>query len=278
MKPRDVIRIVFGNFLVAVATWYFVIPNDILNGGTAGLAIALKPVLHTDTVLMNNLFTIVFFAIGALTLGRRFAARSLLSSISYPVMLTVLSAVMQPAEEMPMYIAAIYSGVLSGIGLGLVFRTDASTGGMDVPALILAKYTNMKSGDAIFLVDALVVLLGVFTYGIVPALIGIIAVYVTGAAVNRTVLLGAQPAKNVMIVSDDWQEIETTLMKKVNRGVTRLSAQGGYTKKERPVLMCVIRQKQYPQLEEQVRAIDPHAFIIVNDVHRVEGEGFSENI
>lgn len=205
--------------------------------------------------------------------------RSLISTICYPVFILLLNQYVNTLPRstfiMPAYLASIYSGLLLGVGLGLVFRVDASTGGMDVPALILHKYTQLSSGDAVMIVDIATVALGIYTYGLVPALIGILSVYISGVAINRTMTLRSQAAKNVMIISDSWQVIKEVLLNEVDRGVTILEGHGGYTGNSRPVLMCVINQKQYPKLEQAVLHKDPHAFIIVNDVQEVKGYGFS---
>lgn len=175
-------------------------------------------------------------------------------------------------------LASIYSGIFMGVGLGLVFRVEASTGGMDIPALILHKYTKIKEGDAVMIVDALTVALGLYSYGLQPALIGILSVYASGFMINRIIMLGSQSAMSVMIISDQWDAIRVELMNHMNRGVTLLESQGGYLHQSRPVLMCVILQQQYPQLESIVNAIDSNAFFIVNNVHSVHGEGFSRGL
>ena len=269
-QGKMIMYILIGNFLVACGTTFFILPNNILNGGTAGVAVALKPLLHIDTVWMTNALTIGLYIVGAIFLGKRFAMRSLISTICYPIFIILLSKYADTLPRstfiMPAYLASIYSGVLLGVGLGLVFRVEASTGGMDVPALILHKYTQLSSGDAVMIVDIATVALGIYTYGLVPALIGIMSVYISGAAINKTMTLRSQAAKNVMIISDFWQDINEVLLEEVDRGVTILKGQGGYTGSQRPVLMCVINQKQYPKLEQAVLHIDPHAFIIVNDV------------
>lgn len=162
-----------------------------------------------------------------------------------------------------------------GIGLGLVFRVNSSTGGMDILALILHKYLKIPEGTSVMIVDGLTVLLGVVTHGLTPALIGIMSVFVCGVAIDKTVMLGMQSAKNVMIISTEWKQIRRILLETVDRGVTILDGSGGYTQAPKPVLMCVIKQKQYPLLESSVLEIDPKAFIIVNDVHQVHGAGFT---
>ena len=274
-----IMYILLGNFLVACGTTFFILPNNILNGGTAGVAVALQPLFHIDTVWMTNALTVGLYGVGVIFLGKRFAMRSLISTICYPVFILLLNQYVNTLPRatfiMPAYLSSIYSGLLLGVGLGLVFRVDASTGGMDVPALILHKYTQLSSGDAVMIVDIATVALGIYTYGLVPALIGILSVYISGVAINRTMTLRSQAAKNVMIISDSWQVIKEVLLNEVDRGVTILEGHGGYTGNSRPVLMCVINQKQYPKLEQAVLHKDPHAFIIVNDVQEVKGYGFS---
>ena len=264
-KIHDLIMIILGNFVVACSVSFFILPNNILTGGVAGVAVALHPVLPIDTVLMIDGLTIGLFILGALLLGKQFAMKSVISTIVYPVFVTGLSqvATMFPKDTfvMPAYVATIYAGVLVGIGLGLVFRVNSSTGGMDILALILHKYLKIPEGTSVMIVDGLTVLLGV--------------VFVCGVAIDKTVMLGMQSAKNVMIISTEWKQIRRILLETVDRGVTILDGSGGYTQAPKPVLMCVIKQKQYPLLESSVLEIDPKAFIIVNDVHQVHGAGFT---
>ena len=253
-RIHDLIMIILGNFVVACSVSFFILPNNILTGGVAGVAVALHPILPVDTVLMIDALTIGLFILGALLLGKQFAMKSVISTIVYPVFVTGLSkvATMFPKDTfvMPPYVATIYAGVIVGIGLGLVFRVNSSTGGMDILALILHKYFKIPEGTSVMIVDGLTVLLGVVTHGLTPALIGIMSVFVCGVAIDKTVMLGMQSA-------------------------TILDGSGGYTQAPKPVLMCVIKQKQYPLLESSVLKIDSKAFIIVNDVHQVHGAGFT---
>ena len=228
---------------------------------------------------MINVLTIGLYIVGAIVLGKEFAIKSFLSTIFYPMSVTGLAMLIQMLPQeifiMPDWLAAIGSGVLIGLGLGLVFIVDASTGGLDIPALILSKYLKIKSGDAMAFVDGLVVLLGIFTYGFVPALIGIVSVFVMGQAINKTVLFNTQQAKNLLIISDQWQQIKTYLINTIDRGVTILEGQGGYTNEKRPVLMCVVSQKQLSKIESNIIHIDPCAFMVIHDVNQVQGEGFT---
>ena len=278
-RVKEILIIFLGNLCVGAGVSLFVLPNNILTGGVAGVAVALEPIIPLDPVLVINVLTIGLYIVGAIVLGKEFAIKSFLSTIFYPMSVTGLAMLIQMLPQeifiMPDWLAAIGSGVLIGLGLGLVFIVDASTGGLDIPALILSKYLKIKSGDAMAFVDGLVVLLGIFTYGFVPALIGIVSVFVMGQAINKTVLFNTQQAKNLLIISDQWQQIKTYLINTIDRGVTILEGQGGYTNEKRPVLMCVVSQKQLSKIESNIIHIDPCAFMVIHDVNQVQGEGFT---
>lgn len=276
---KDLGMILLGNFVVAFGVSLFTLPNHILTGGVAGVSVALEPIFHIDTVLMINVLTISLFILGALLLGKEFALKSITSTICYPIFVTVLSSLVSklPSDVyiMEPYLASIYSGVTTGIGLGIVFRANASTGGMDILALILNKFSRLPKGNCVMVIDSLTVLLGIYAHGLSAALIGVMSVFVSGQVINRTVVMGAQSAKNVLIISEQWAEIQKYLLETVDRGVTVLEGRGGYTDTNRPVLMCVIDQKQYPVLEKGVNEIDPKAFMIVTNVNEVHGSGFT---
>ena len=276
---KDLIFVLIGNFIIACEVAFIVLPNDLLDGGIAGLSVALQPLIPIDPVWMINGLTIGLFLLGLIFLGKAFALKTVVSAVAYPVFVTLLSSVAAQFPEstfiLPDYLAAIYAGVLAGFGLGLAFRANASTGGMDIPALILRKYAKIPSGQAVMIIDVLTVSLGVFTYGLQKALVGIITAFISGQVINKTVLLGSQSAKNVMIISSKWEDIQAYLMDTMSRGVTVLSGKGGYTSQERPVLMCVLSRKEYPVVEQEINRIDPAAFMIVSDVNEIHGSGFT---
>ena len=273
------IFIIIGNLLVAASVSFFILPNDILTGGVAGVVVALNPLIHMDSVLMINIITYALFILGAILLGKGFALRTLLSTLVYPLGVSIFSYIYNYFPEgtfiMEPYLASIYSGLISGVGLGLCFRVNASTGGMDIPALILHKYTPLSSGDSVAIVDVLTTLLGLMIHGLQPALIGILSVFTSSAAINRTILLGTQKAINCMVISNKWIEVRDYLVNQLGRGVTILDGIGGYSQEYHPVIMCVIKQKHLSILESNIKKIDPSAFIIVNNVNEVHGEGFT---
>lgn len=273
---KTILYIIAGNFLVAFGVVFFILPNHILSGGVATLAIALEPFVPLSEVTIINVLTIALFFVGWIFLGKKFAISCVLSTIIYPLFISGLSMLdTTPFKSVEPMLAAIYSGLLVGVGLGLVFRVNGSTGGMDIPALILHKYSHMSQSLCVLIVDTLTILLGLYTYGINSVLTGIIAVFASSYAINWTMTLGSQSAKNVMIISEHWQEIVKYLQTDVDRGVTLLEGEGAWSKEKKPVVMCVITDRQYPKTAAELAKIDPAAFIIVSDVHEVRGNGFT---
>lgn len=268
--------VVMGNLVLAAGVGLFVLPNHILSGGVAGIAVALEPVIHVDPNTMINILTICLFGVGTMILGKKFAIKTAMSSILYPVFLTVIS---QFADTVyitnNVLLASLYGGIMIGLGVGLVFRTGASTGGMDIPPLIINKYTGIPLPSLVLVIDSLTVILGALVYGIEAALIGIISVWVSSYMINKAITFGGHDAKNVMIISEKYQEIMDQICQSMNRGATILEAVGGYTGEKRPVLMIVIVKKQFAELNRIVSHIDPSAFVIVTEAHEVQGEGFT---
>ncbi|MGN1343734.1 MAG: YitT family protein, partial [Traorella sp.] len=197
----NLILILVGNFLVALGVTCFIVPNDILSGGIAGVSVALLPLFpHLDTTMFISVATVALFIIGSILLGKSFFIKTLISTICYPVILNILDLFLADMVFTDnQIIASIYTGILMGAGVGLVFRTGSSTGGMDIPALIMEKYLHIPLPTAVLIIDALTVLLGVSTYSINAALVGLISVYVSSIVIDKTISFGGQKTKSVMI-------------------------------------------------------------------------------
>ena len=277
---QDTFWILAGNIALAMGVAWFILPNDVLTGGLAGVAIALEPLIHLNPELVINVLTVVLFLAGSVILGKKFAAKTILSTICYPLLLTLLSylaknVIAPDTFIMDKYLATIYGGALMGIGVGCVFRTGASTGGMDIPPLIINKYTHIPLPTLVLIVDALTVLLGAAVYGLQAALTGILSVWVSSYMINKTMMIGGHDARNVMIVSNKHKEIMDRIHEALERGTTILEATGGYSSGKRPVIMAVVAKKQLPELQHLVSHIDPEAFVIVMEANEVQGLGFT---
>lgn len=273
----NIILICLGNFLLAVSVACFLVPNDILSGGVAGLAVALLPIIPSlNTTLFITIVTILLFIIGTILLGRGFFIKTLISTITYPIFLNILTVFMEGKMFTDnIIIASIYTGLFMGLGVGIVFRTGSSTGGMDIPALLMEKYLHVPLHIAVLIIDAITVILGIATYSVNAALIGLISVYVSSVMIDYAVSFGGQKTKSVMIISNHYEEMMKRIDVELERGMTLLHAEGGYRREDIEVLLCVVDNKQYPKLNMIVKEIDPHAFLIVQDAHEIHGNGFT---
>ncbi len=270
---KNAILLVIGNYLLALAVGMFILPYNILSGGVAGIAVALEPILMINPTIMINVLVIGLFIVGAMVLGRNFAISTAFSTFLYPFFLTFTNQGIDIGVD-PI-LASLYGGLLAGIGVGMVLRTGSSTGGMDVPPLVLHKYTHVEISTWVLIVDGITVALGLWTYGLHAVLIGFISVWACAFAINKVLIFGGQNAKTVYIISDKYSEILTYIHDHLDRGTTLIEARGGFTGDEKPVILTVIMKNQYPALSQSVKEIDSHAFLIVSDATEVSGFGFS---
>lgn len=268
--------VILGNFVIAIGANFIVLPSKILSGGVAGIAVALQPIFHLPPRLVIYTLTIGLFLLGAIILGKAFAFKTVISAVFYPfaVWFTSIWANGVVITENPL-LASIYAGVCTGIGIGIVYRVGASTGGMDIPPLIINKFTHIPLPTLVMCIDGATVILGASTYGIEAAMIGLVSVWICGRVIDKVMTIGSHEAKNVMIISDKHEEMIQQIYQNLNRGATILEATGGYTKTKKPVIMMVVLQKQFPILDRVISHVDKEAFVIVSDVNEVHGRGFS---
>ena len=172
-------------------------------------------------------------------------------------------------------LASIYAGVCTGIGLGLVYRVDGSTGGMDIPPLVIHKFTRLPLSLLVMCFDGATVLLGAVVYGIEASMIGLVSVFVCGQVINKVLIFGSEASKTLFIISPKWKEIRDVINHELDRGATLVPAIGGYSNEERMMVMTVVKQKQFNSLQRLITNIDPQAFFVVNDANEVAGAGFT---
>ena len=271
----DTIQVLLGTFILAVSVAYFIIPFDILSGGVAGIAVAMEPFFHIDKTLFASALEVILLFVGWIFLGKEFAMGSVLSSLAYPILIIWLSKYEVTLDIDPL-LASFYSGLLGGIGIGLVMRAGSSTGGMDIPPLVIHKVTGAKIATLVMVTDALTVMIGIIGYDISAALLGLISVFSSAFAIDKVLSYGRGiNAKSVQIISDHWREIKDEIYKDVNRGVTVLDGYGGYQHDPKKVLLCVVSQRQYNQLLDVIKRIDEKAFVITTDATDMYGEGFT---
>lgn len=278
MNKKSVINflmVLAGTFLLSMSVEFFILPYNILSGGVAGLAVAFEPFFHIDKTLFANSAVIGFLILGAVILGKEFALTTMLSSLAYPIFNNLLIRVPNPITVDPI-LAALYAGLLGGTGIGIVMRAGSSTGGMDIPALILHKFTGIQISILVIIIDTLTVGLGIAAYGINSALLGLVSVFASGFAIGKVLSAGqGANAKSVHIISSHWEELRDGIYQELNRGVTILDGRGGFNSETKNIVLVVVSTRQYASLISLINRIDPKAFVITNDASDMHGEGFT---
>ena len=278
-KFFDVILILLGTLCMSAPVKLIYEPMKMVMGGFGGFAIVVKyfaegfgldiPVWLTNAVLNIPVFIIAFFVI-----GKDFVAKTLLGAVSFAVWLYII-----PTYDIcggDFLLAVAIGGLMDGVGIGLIFLTNSTSGGTDMVSAILHKFFKHYSVPTIlFVVDGLIVVLGAFVLGFRNAMYGIITIYVL-TKISDTMLEGVKFAKLVYIISDEYEKIASLIMSEMDRGVTAISARGMYTNKDKSMLFCVVGKKEIVKIKEIAAVTDPKSFIIVSDVREVFGEGFVE--
>ena len=267
------ITVVAGTFILAIAVETFIIPYRILSGGVAGIAVALHPILHISATLIANSVLIILLIIGSFILGKEFLKNTVLSCIAYPIFTSILSGRVNVVVD-PI-LASLYGGLIAGAGVGIVLKTGASTGGMDIPPLIINKLTGIKLSTLVLITDFLTVLLGLFVYDLSAVLLGLVSVFASSAAISKVLTINGTVSKAVQIISVKYEDILKEIDAQLERGATLLQGYGSYTGEEKRIILCVVSDRQYGTLIEIVKEIDPSAFIITTDATDMHGEGFT---
>jgi uncharacterized membrane-anchored protein YitT (DUF2179 family) len=267
--------IVAGAAIVALAYSLFLIPHRIVPGGVGGMAMILNYFFHWPVGAVILALNIPLFLLGFRVLGRAYAAKSLLGVAVSSVLIDGATYMLhiRPATDNPI-LACIFGGILLGAGLGLVFRGGGSTGGSDIVGQVINQYSNLSTGTAILVVDALVIsAAGICFRNFELALFGYLNLYLQTRAIDL-VLEGLSYTRAMFIVSDRAEAIAVAVNKELRRGATVLNATGAWTGENKPMVFCVMAKRQVSECRDVARDIDPRAFIIITDVYEVLGEGF----
>ncbi|OLS37847.1 YitT family protein [Bacillus sp. MRMR6] len=276
MNPKlegiiEYVYVLIGSAIIALSFNVFLLPNQIASGGVSGISIILLNVLGWEPAYVQWAFNIPLFIAGVMLLGKQFGAKTLVGTIFLPFVVFLTKDI--APWTMDALLGALFGGIGVGLGLGIVFRGNASTGGTDLAAQIINKYTGLTLGTCVVLIDGLIVITAAIVFDIERGLYALIALYVTSKTIDL-VQVGFGRSKTAMIITNKQEEVREGILNKIDRGVTKLSAYGGFTDHERPVLMCVVNQREFTKLKQLVKTVDPTAFIVVMDASEVLGEGF----
>ncbi|MCI8583702.1 MAG: YitT family protein [Dorea sp.] len=267
--------IIVGNVLYALTVKLFLLPGNLMTGGTTGIGLMVGRLTGMSLSGFVFIFNLVMLAVGFMLLGKKFALTTVISSFAYPIALELFDRILgeMVLTEEPI-LNTIFSGLGIGMTLGLVIRTGASTGGMDIPPLVLNKYFHIPVSVSLNFFD-LLILAGQAVYN--PAeriLYGILLVLIYTIVLDKVMMIGTTRTE-VKIISRQVEEIRQIILAEVDRGVTVLYGEGGYLQEETRVVLSILSNRELPKLERLIRDIDPEAFMIVSRVTEVRGKGFS---
>ena len=275
----DILFDIAGGLLIGLSVNFFTAPNHMAPGGVTGIATLINYVFGIPIGTMSFIINVPLMIVAFKYLGRNFSVSTLRSmtilSICVDLVANLMALTKLSGYSGDPMMASLMGGVLTGAGLALVFLRGSTTGGLDiVMRLLKRKYPHMSAGHLLFMADACVLITSIIIYGNVESgLYGLVCIFANSKMLDA-VLYGGDKGKSIMIVSEKSTEIAKAINNDVRRGVTMLSGQGAYSEQDRKVVLCAVRDNQYPAVKKLVHGIDPNAFIIVNNATEILGTGF----
>ncbi|MGG3890159.1 YitT family protein [Metabacillus fastidiosus] len=276
IKVKNIVFILLGSAIFAFGLVHFNMQNNLAEGGFTGITLLLFFLFKIDPAITNLLLNIPLFFIGWRFLGRTSFVYTIIGTVGLSIFLSVFQRYQFhiPLKE-DLTLAALFAGVFIGVGLGIIFRFGGTTGGVDIIARLTQRSIGWNMGKTMFLFDLCVITLSLIFYlSYREAMYTLVAVFVAAKVIDF-MQDGAYSAKGATIISECNDEIAAKIMKEMERGVTILKGQGSFTKLDKNVLYCVVARNEITRLKSVITSVDPHAFVVVSDVHEVIGEGFT---
>ncbi|MEG1459545.1 MAG: YitT family protein, partial [Acetivibrio sp.] len=267
--------ILLGNTIYTLGVTMFIIPNQLITGGTTGLALVASRqfgISVSSFILISNT---LMFLLGAFVLGKKFAVTTLISSFFYPLILEIVQRL--PGIDTfttDKLLATICAGIMIGFGIGMVLSVGASTGGLDIPPLIFNKKFGWSISISLYTIDFSILLLQMLFSSKEQILYGILLVLIYSLILDKVLLTGSTKTQ-VKIISKKHKEINTMIIHQLDRGSTLIHADTGFYGHETNVVLTIISNRELSKLNQMVLSIDPHAFMIINQVNEVKGRGFT---
>ena len=274
-RAGTVATVILGNVFYAFVIKLFLLPGNLMTGGTTGIGLVVKHFTGTSISGFVLVFNIVMLIVGWTLLGKKFALTTVISSFTYPIALEAANHIFGDLviTTDPM-LNTIFAGLGIGIGLGIVIRTGASTGGMDIPPLVLNKYFRIPVSVSLNIFDMLILVLQIVYNPPERVLYGVLLVMIYTTVLDKVLMMGNTKTE-VKIISSQVEEIRQAILAQVDRGVTMLYGEGGYRQEQTQIVLSIVSNRELPRVEKLIRHIDPEAFMIVSRVTEVRGRGFS---
>ncbi len=281
-KLTDYLLILFGTAVTGFGSACFITPAKVASGGVSGLSTIIYHITGFDVGITVIILSVPLYILGIKVFGKKYGILSMIGNILFALWITFFGQLtsykgfLNYSSEVNVLLSSVFGGVLYGGGIGLVMRTGANTGGTDILAQILNRYTPLSTGTSLMIIDGLIILIGVFVFGFERGLISLINVFVTSEVINFVVLsMGNSYAKTVYIFSNKTEAIGRRVISELHHGGTDFVGRGIYTNKERHMLIAVIYNRQISTISRIVHEEDPTAFMTIQNTYMVLGEGFS---
>lgn len=272
---KNLIFVLIGNTVYALGITMFILPNHMITGGSTGLALSFWHYFQIPIPVFVFCFNLAMFVLGAAVLGKRFALTTLVSTFFYPFILGVFQNI--PAlgrVTSDKMLSTVCGGIMIGFAIGLVIHAGASTGGMDIPPLVINKKLGIPVSVMLYAFDCTILLLQITFSDAEQTIYGILLVMIYSVILDKFLLMGTSQTQ-VKIISKDFEKINLAIHKQLDRGTTFLQAETGFLNVEQPIVLSVISNRELVKLNKLVMDIDPKAFIIISHVNEVKGRGFS---
>ena len=271
----SILMVILGNLLYTLTVKLFLLPANLISCGTTGIALVVNHFVNIPMSAFILVFNMVMLALGWLLLGRKFAMTTIISSLIYPVILELFNQLIGDfVITENILLNVIFAGLGLGCSLGIVIREGASTGGMDIPPLILKKYLHIPVSASLWVFDFCIMSAQLIFHPVEDLLYGVILLIMITTSLNKVLLLGTSKTE-VKIISQKSDEIRQAVLSQVDRGVTMLRGSGGYRRNDTEVLLSVVSNYELPKIQKLARAIDPECFMIISQVTEVLGRGFT---
>lgn len=289
---KNILLVISGTLVLAFGTSVFILPFDLVTGGVSGIAIVLNKIISVEFLTVDIIVTIVtwvLFFIGLIVLGKSFAMKTLISTIIYPLGVSVFMKLTEPSflngffclqaseySEISLILATVLGGTLVGAGCAITFIGGGSTGGVDIIAFTICKmFKRLKSSVVIFAVDATIVALGMFAIGdFVLSLLGILSAFVAALMVDK-VFIGSSKSFIAQIITEQHSEINKEIIEKLDRTSTLIDVTGGYSGQSKKMLVVSFTVNQYAEIINIINKFDKNAFVTIHQAHEINGEGWT---
>ena len=268
----DYLQIIVGSAFVGLAFTIFLLPSRIAAGGVAGISTILFELYGLNPAYVQWAINLPLLILAFVLVGKDFSWRTIVGTFSVPFFIFLTTGFDSPIDN-PL-LSSIYGGIILGIGLGIVYRGNGSTGGTALIAQILKRYTNFSSGFAQLIVDGFVVILSAFVFDLELALYALMAIFVTSKVIDF-VQLQSSPTKLILIITDEEEKVQSLIRDELNRGMTKVKSIGGYSNDEKTIILCVAEQSEAIYFKKMVQEREPSSFVVFLNASEILGRGFS---